>query len=67
MLQDTESDKAVGLRMASVSTMGNRIAEVSELNDDDIVSANKIWTRFFLNMVPKVEGRELDYDEAKLR
>lgn len=67
VLQDTESDKAVGLRMASVSTMGNRIAEVSELNDDDIASANKLWTRFFQNMVPKVESRDLDYDEAKLR
>lgn len=53
--------------MASVSTMGNRIAEVSELNDDDIASANKLWTRFFQNMVPKVESRDLDYDEAKLR
>lgn len=67
VLQDTESDEAVGLRMASVSTMGNRITEVSELNDDDIASANKLWTRFFQNMVPKVEGRDLDYDEAKLR
>lgn len=67
VLQDSESDEAVGLRMASVSTMGNRIAEISELNDDDISSANKLWTRFFQNMVPKVEGRELDYDETKLR
>lgn len=67
VLQDSDSDKAEGLRMASVSTMGNRIAEVSELNDDDIASANKLWTRFFQNMVPKVEGLELDYDEAKLR
>lgn len=47
--------------------MGNRIAEVSEMNDDDIVSANKLWIRFFQNMVSKVEGRDLDYDEAKLR
>lgn len=67
VLQDTESDETVGLRMASVSTMGNRITEISELNDDDIESANKLWIRFFQNMVPKVEGRELDYDEAKLR
>ena len=66
-MQDTESEEAVGLRMASVSTMGHRIAEVSELNDDDIESADKLWTRFFQNMVPKVEGQELDYDEAKLR
>ena len=50
-----------------MSTMGHRIAEVSELNDDDIESADKLWTRFFQNMVPKVEGQELDYDEAKLR
>lgn len=67
VLQDTESDKAMGLRMASISTMGNRISEVSEMNDDDIASANKLWTRFFLNMVSKVEGQDLDYDEAKLR
>lgn len=67
VLQDTESDEAVGLRMASISTMGNRIAEVSEMNDDDIASANKLWIRFFQNMVSKVEGRDLDYDEAKLR
>lgn len=67
VLQNTESDEAVGLRMASVSTMGNRIAEVSELNNDDIASANKLWIRFFQNMVSKVDGRELEYDEAKLR
>lgn len=67
VLQDPESDETVGLRMASISTMGNRIAEVSEMNDDDIASANKLWTRFFQNMVSKVEGRDLDYDEAKLR
>lgn len=67
VLQDTESDEAMGLRMASISTMGNRISEVSEMNDDDIASANKLWTRFFLNMVSKVESQDLDYDEAKLR
>ena len=67
VLQDPESDEAMGLRMASISTMGNRIAEVSEMNNDDIVSANKLWIRFFQNMVSKVEGRDLDYDEAKLR
>lgn len=67
ILLDTESDNAVGLRMASASTMGNRIAEVSEMNNDDIASANKLWGRFFQNMVSKVEGINLDYDEAKLR
>lgn len=67
VLQDTDSDEAMGLRMASISTMGNRITEVSELDDDAIASANKLWTRFFLNMVSKTEGRDLDYDEAKLR
>lgn len=67
VLQDADSEKAVGLRMASVSTMGSRIAEVSEMNGDDIESTTKLWTRFFLNMVQKVDGRKLLWEETKLR
>lgn len=67
VLQDTESEMAVGLRMASVSTMGSRIAEVSEMNKDDIESAKKLWTRFFQNMVQKVDERKLQWEETKLR
>ena len=67
VLQDVESEKAVGLRMASVSTMGSRIAEISEMNEDDIESAKKLWTRFFQNMVQKVDGRKLQWEETKLR
>ena len=67
VLQDAESEKAVGLRMASVSTMGSRIAEVSEMNEDDIASASKLWTRFFQNMVQTVDERKLQWEETKLR
>ena len=67
VIQDVESEKAVGLRMASVSTMGSRIAEVSEMNEDDIASASKLWTRFFQNMVQKVDERKLQWEETKLR
>ena len=66
LFYDADNDKYKGLRMASPSTMGSRITEVSDMDDDAIASANMIWVRFFQNMVLKAEQRKLKYDETRL-
>lgn len=67
LLYDTENEQYRGIRMASVSTLGSRISEISDMDDMAIKSAMAIFERFFQNMVPKNEGSKLIYDETKLR
>lgn len=67
LLYDDDNDQYHGIRMASPSTLGIRISEISEMGEDAINSANMIFNRFFINMAPKNEGRKLVYQETKLR
>ena len=67
LLYDDDNDQYHGIRMASPSTIGIRISEISEMEDEAIKSANMIFNRFFINMAPKNEGRKLLYQETKLR
>lgn len=59
-----EEDKYFGIRLASPSTLGSRISEISEMEEDAINSVTKIFTRFFTNMVSKEEGKKLIYEES---
>lgn len=67
MLYNSEKDEYFGIRMASPSTLGSRITEISEMDDNAISSAMQVFNRFFSNMVPKYEERRLKYEETKLR
>lgn len=67
VLYDADEDQYFGIRMASVSTLGHRYSEISEMATDDIQSATILFNRFFQNMVPRDEGRKLLYEEAKIR
>lgn len=67
LLYDSEKNCFYGQRMSSPSTMGKRITEISIMESDELESVNKLWTRFFENMVPKVEGKKLRYEETLLR
>ena len=67
VLYDVDEDKYYGIRLASVSTLGQRYSEISEMETDDIRSAMNLFDRFFQNMVPRDNGSRLKYEEAKLR
>ncbi len=67
LLFDPNTSEHFGKRMASPSTFGSRITEISPMDDAAIQSANMIFERFFQNMVPNCEGQKLKYDETKLR
>lgn len=67
ILYDIDKDKYQGIRMASPSTFGSKITEISNMSDEAISSAMKVFDRFFLNMVPKNEERKLKYEETRLR
>lgn len=67
ILYDVDKDKYQGIRMASPSTFGSKITEISNMSDEAISSAMKVFDRFFLNMVPKNEERKLKYEETRLR
>ncbi len=67
VLYDVDKDKYYGIRMASVSTLGQRYSEISEMEADDIQSAMNLFVRFFQNMVPRDNGYKLKYEETKLR
>ncbi len=67
LLYDAEKDVYFGKRMASPSTFGSRITEISDMDETAINSVMKIFNRFFVNMVPKNEERKLKYDETLLR
>ena len=67
ILYDPNKDESYGVRMASPSTFGARITEISEMEETAIRSAMQVFNRFFINMIPKNEERMLMYDETKLR
>lgn len=67
LLYDTDEDKTLGVRMASVSTLGSRISEISNMDDEAVESTMSIFNRFFVNMAPKYEGQKIKYEEAKVR
>lgn len=62
-----ETDEYHGIRLASPSTLGVRISEISEMDDNAINSANLIFNRFFINMQQRYENRRLIYEETKLK
>lgn len=66
ILYDGE-DSSEGLRLASISTFGKRISEISGMDVKAIESAMHVFTRYFVNMMPRSEGRKLKYEETKLR
>ena len=67
LLFDTENEQTYGKRLASLSTLGARISEISDMDEDSVNSVMKVFERFFLNMVPKYEEKKLLYEETMLR
>ena len=67
LLYDSNEDLYYGKRLASASTFGSRISEISDMGEKAIASAMKVWERFFHNMVPKYEEQKIKYEETKLR
>ena len=67
MLVDTDEEEYYGKRMASPSTFGSRITEISDMDEAGMKSAKRYFNRFFVNMVPKDEERVLEYEETKLK
>ncbi len=67
ILFDTENDLIYGKRLASPSTLGSRISEISDMDETAVNSAMKVFERFFMNMVPKNEEMKLVYEETQLR
>lgn len=67
ILFDTEKELAYGKRLASISTLGARISEISDMDENAVNSVMKVFERFFLNMVPKYEEKKLVYEETMLR
>jgi hypothetical protein len=66
-LYDIDEDKTIGVRMASVSTLGSRISEISDMDDQAVDSTMAIFNRFFVNVAPKYEGEKIKYEDAKVR
>lgn len=67
LLNDTDEDKAIGVRMSSVGTLGNRITEISDMDDQAVESTMSVFNRFFVYMAPKYDGLKVKYEEAKVR
>lgn len=67
VVYDSETDTYNGIRLASPSTLGVRISEISQMDETSITSANLIFNRFFINMQLRYEGKRLNYEETKLR
>lgn len=67
LLYDIDEDKTIGVRMASVSTLGSRISEISDMDDQAVDSTMAIFNRFFVNVAPKYEGEKIKYEDAKVR
>lgn len=67
ILFDTENNIKYGKRLASPSTLGSRITELSDMDDNAIDSALKVFERFFINEVPKDNELKLLYEETMIK
>lgn len=66
LLYDITEDEYTGLRSASLSTMGSRETEISEMNSADIRDINELWNRYAKNRPLRVKGRGIQYDDIDI-
>ncbi len=66
MLYNVEEDEYVGLRSASLSTMGSRETEISNMDSDSIRDINELWNRYAKNRPLRVKGRGILYDDIEI-
>ena len=67
VLYDVDEDVYLGLRSASLSTMGSRETEISTMNTDDIKNVNELWSKYVEKKPKRVDGRGIVYDEIVLK
>mgnify|MGYP003297149896 FL=1 len=54
------------MHLNSLSGLGKRESDLMPLNENNIDSANKIWTDYIVNKRPRVEGRKITYERYEI-
>lgn len=67
VLYDNENDKLNGKRLASLSTFGSRETEISDIKEEDIAAIDKVWIRYVVNGIRRIDGRALLYDNIIIK
>lgn len=67
ILFNNETSESIGLRLQSLSGLGKRDSEISEMPEDSVDSAQLLWGRYVFNRIPKVEEQRLLYDDIKIK
>ena len=66
VLVNSENNEQTGLHLNSLSGLGKRESDLMPLNENNIDSANKIWTDYIVNKRPRVEGRKITYERYEI-
>lgn len=61
VLYDNETGESVGLRHESLSGLGKRDSEISEMDEQSLHSFNSLWIEYIINGIRKKNERRLDY------
>lgn len=66
VLYDIEEDVYSGLRSASLSTMGSRETEISDMDTDEIKNVNELWSKYVEKRPKRVSGQLIQYDDIDI-
>lgn len=67
ILYNNETDESIGKRLQSLSGLGKRESEISEMSVSSVNSAQDLWIKYFFNRIPKVDEHRLLYDDIKIK
>lgn len=67
VLYDNETGESVGLRLESLSGLGKRDSEISEMDEQSLHSFNSLWIEYIMNGIRKKNERRLDYDYKTIK
>lgn len=67
IIYDQENDLSFGKRLSSLSTMGIRETEISDMDDDAISSVKELWSKYCEYRPLRVGGKEILYQEIEIQ
>lgn len=64
---DEENDLRTGLKLNSISGMGNKESSITPIDDNLTLSALYTFSRYAAAKIKRNSGRELEYDDLELK
>ena len=67
VIYDNENDVYLGKRLASLSTLGSRETEISDMDENALKDVKKVWERYVINEILRVAERRISYGSITIK